>query len=146
MAIDIMHSLRQSMISNAAVSALTSTRIYTEQAPSGNLFSSAMPQIVLVWEESDRLRHFDGVNDLARVEIVIHTYHDVRSDLVDLMATIRNEYDHLRGTVGSSEPADVRGIFFEEDRIERLEQQDGGEFGFFHGEQDITIRFVETVP
>jgi len=146
MALDITHSLREAISSNAAVSALTSSRVYVDQAPSGNFTSSKVPQVVIVLEESDRLRYFAGVNDLARVEVVIHTYDDRRADLVDLMATIRNEFDHFRGTLGASEASDCRGMFFDEDRIERLEQHDGGEWGMFHGEQDVTIRFAETIP
>lgn len=144
MAVDVTHALRNELISTAAVTAIVSTRIYTDQAPS-ILSSSVLPQVVLEMVDMDRLRHTDGVDHLARAEITIHCWGDVRADLVDLMAAIRNALDHFRGTLGSSETADCFGIFFTETRIERTYLQDGAEYGPFHGEHDVTIRFGETV-
>lgn len=143
MAIDITHSLREFLISNAAISALVSSRVYTDQAPSGQITSGKLPQIVLELDDADRLRYFEDRNTLARTDLTINCYDDSRSDLVDLMATIRGELDHYRGTLGAAEASTVRGIFFTEDRLQRMHENDGGEWGTFHAELEITVRHVE---
>jgi len=141
MATNIRSVLRDHLVNTASVSSVTSTRIYSDQAPDQD---RSADHIVFTLDDTRRERFFGNVTTLARSELTVYCWSTNAIQAYDLLQAVRNEIDHYRGTLGNTITVDCRGIFVEDDGIERQRNESGEEYGPYQAYALITVWWIES--